>query len=60
MNELTLIEKIQREQTETAADLQRFIESEKRASDADIEAIMTNERKTAELIQKIAGKTENE
>jgi hypothetical protein len=53
LNDLTLIEKIRREQQETAADLQRFIESEKRASQADIEAIKANELKNLELIERI-------
>lgn len=56
MNDLTLIEKIQREQEQTAADLQWFLESERSIGQADLEAIRANELKNLDLIREIAEK----
>jgi hypothetical protein len=58
MNDLTLIEKIQSEQAQTAADLQKFLESEKQAATEDIEILQKKQVEISEVIQKIANKNE--
>ena len=54
MNDLTLIEKIQREQSETAADLEIFLETGKRIAAHDIKAIQKKQLEINDLIHQIA------
>ena len=53
MNDITLIEKILREQIELLDDLQTILETDKRMTAADLQAILQNDADISEMIQKM-------